>query len=121
MRMLHCPGLVAVPLEDREASLRPIRDHGEIVHAAPVREETPLALLDADREVAPDAGAVLPMVPIVWDVRDLGPRADRLRLLPLELPGGLGEPADLGLELLREIGADGVLDPAVRVLAPAVS
>ena len=83
---------------------------GEVVHAAPVGEEAPLALLDADGEIAAEAGPVLPMIAIVGDVGHLGPGADRLRLLPLPLPGGLREPADLGLELLGEVGADGVLD-----------
>jgi hypothetical protein len=63
-----------------------------------------------------DARPVLPVVVVVRDVGDLGPRADRLRVFPLHLPGRLRQAEDLGLELGREVGADHVLH--VMGLAP---
>ena len=108
--MFHRTGLLAVPLEDREAVLGPIGDHGERAHTPPVGEEVALALLDPHREVAAEARAALPMVAIVWGVRHFGPGPEGLRPLALDLPRGLGEADDLGLQRCREIGVDGVLD-----------
>jgi len=113
MGVLHGPGFLPVPLEDRQVVLGPVRDHREVAHAAPIREEVALPLLDADGEAAPHARAILPMVPIVRDVGHLGPGPDGVWFLALDLPGRLWEAHDLRLELFRHIGADGVGDPVV--------
>jgi hypothetical protein len=80
-------------------------------------EETSLVLLYAGREVPPDSGLNLPVVAIARDVGHLGPGADRVRFVSLDLPGRLGESENLGAELFRHVCADGVSH--LLVIAPA--
>ena len=49
MRMLDGPGLRPVPLEDREAVLRPIGDDREVMRVAPIGEEVAWPPLHPDR------------------------------------------------------------------------
>jgi hypothetical protein len=108
-----------VPLENREAVLGPVRDHGEVAHTAPGGEELALPCLDPHREVPADTGPILPVVAIARNVHDLGPGSERVRRLPLHLPGRLGEASERGLEGFRHIGTDGVRDRGLGILAPA--
>ncbi len=108
--MLYGPSFLPVPLEESQAVARPVGHDGKEVHAAPVGEELPLALGDPEGEVPPDTGPILPMITFLRHVGHLGPLASGLGIPPLRLSRAGRQAADLGEELRREIGADGLLD-----------
>ncbi len=117
--VLDGAGLAAMPADEVEAravrGVGSVGDDAEMAHPVAVAQEVALLGADADGEVAARGRRVLAPIAVARDIIDLGPFADRVGLLAVELPVILRQGGNAFGKLRAHVGRDGIADaPAVE-------
>ena len=116
MRVLDRARLAALPADQIEprAAVRigPVGDDREVLDLAAVGEQPALLLADPADQIARRCRPVLGGHPVARHVGHLGPMPDRIAVLPLDLPGMVGQRADRRRQLAAHVGADAVAEAA---------